>query len=91
MRGLKTLKTLIIQSLMPSLNKLLLSLLDKLAIDLLQNLSNWSIGNNTGKNHHISLFCRQVGWIDYLDSDIKSYKPLTNPHLLVCTICNTSS
>ncbi len=59
------LKTPINQSLMPSINKLLLRLLDKLAIDLSQNFSNCSIGNNTGKNHHISLSSKQVRWIDF--------------------------
>ncbi|BAZ69188.1 hypothetical protein NIES4106_39590 [Fischerella sp. NIES-4106] len=78
MSALKTLKTLINKSLMPNINKLPLRLVDKSAINLLKNLSNCSISNNTGKNHHISLFCRQVGWVYCLDSEIKSYKPLTN-------------
>ncbi|KOP27354.1 hypothetical protein AMR41_04975 [Hapalosiphon sp. MRB220] len=78
MRAFKTLKTLIQKSVMPIINKLPLRLLDKLAIDLLQKLSNWSISNNTGENHHISLFCRQVGWIDDLNSDIKPYQPSPN-------------
>ncbi len=55
---MNTLKTPITKSLMPIINKILLRLLDKLAIDLLQNFSNWSMGNSTGKKHHISLSSR---------------------------------
>jgi hypothetical protein len=55
---MNTLKTPIKESLMPISNKLLLRLLDKLAIDSLQNFSNWSMGNSTGKKHHVSLSSR---------------------------------
>lgn len=65
MRALKRLKTLIILSRMSSFHKLPLWSLDKLAINLSQNFSNCSIGNNTGKNHHISLSSKQVRWIDF--------------------------
>jgi hypothetical protein len=60
---MNTLKIIIKKSLMPILNKLPLKLLDKLAIDPLQNFSNWSIANNTGKRYHISLSFKQVRWI----------------------------